>query len=161
MHLRFILFADAANLSATGKLNVVGEFTGVVVPQLPGLLARASIVVRLELSVAEASAPHHIRLAVAHRDSPAPLFQAEAVTPVVAAASAPGGAEAADVALTQVYDIVGLLLPQLGGYVATVTADGQAIGEAALVVIGLDGPGAGSAATPAATPAAPGPPGAK
>jgi hypothetical protein len=48
MHVSFALFADAANLSQEGKLNVLGVFDAVQVGNLPAVHPRANLVVRLK-----------------------------------------------------------------------------------------------------------------
>ena len=48
MHVSFTLFADAANLSQEGKLNVLGVFDAVHVGQFPALHPRATLVIRLK-----------------------------------------------------------------------------------------------------------------
>ena len=54
MHIAFALFADAANLSQEGKLNILGVFDAVQVGALPSIHPRATIVVRLKGSPADA-----------------------------------------------------------------------------------------------------------
>ena len=54
MHVSFALFADAANLSQEGKLNVLGVFDAVHVAQFPALHPRATLVVRLKGSPSDA-----------------------------------------------------------------------------------------------------------
>ena len=48
MHLSFALFADAANLSQEGKLNVLGVFDALQVGGFPAVHPRATLVVRLK-----------------------------------------------------------------------------------------------------------------
>ncbi len=48
MQVSFALFADAANLSQEGKLNILGVFDAVHVGQFPALHPRATLVVRLQ-----------------------------------------------------------------------------------------------------------------
>ena len=48
MHVSFALFADAANLSQEGKLNVLGVFDAVHVGQFPTIHPRATFVMRLK-----------------------------------------------------------------------------------------------------------------
>lgn len=48
MHISFAVFADAANLSQEGKLNVLGVFDAVQVAGLPSLHPRTHLVVRLK-----------------------------------------------------------------------------------------------------------------
>ena len=54
MHIAFALFADAANLSQEGKLNILGVFDAVQVGALPSVHPRATVVVRLKGSPADA-----------------------------------------------------------------------------------------------------------
>src|SRR5205085_427736 len=48
MHLSFALFADAANLSQEGKLNVLGVFDALQVGGFSAVHPRATLVVRLK-----------------------------------------------------------------------------------------------------------------
>lgn len=48
MQLTFALFADAANLSQEGKLNILGVFDAVQVAAVPTVHPRASLVMRLK-----------------------------------------------------------------------------------------------------------------
>ena len=54
MHIAFALFADAANLSQEGKLNILGVFDAVQVGALPSIHPRATVVVRLKGTPADA-----------------------------------------------------------------------------------------------------------
>lgn len=53
MHVSFALFADAANLSQEGKLNILGVFDAVHVGQFPALHPRATFVVRLKAELTD------------------------------------------------------------------------------------------------------------
>jgi hypothetical protein len=48
MHVSFALFADAANISQEGKLNILGVFDALQVAALPAVHPRATMVVRLK-----------------------------------------------------------------------------------------------------------------
>lgn len=48
MHVSFALFADAANLSQEGKLNILGVFDAVQVATLPAVHPRAHLVLRIK-----------------------------------------------------------------------------------------------------------------
>ena len=48
MHIAFALFADAANLSQEGKLNILGVFDALQVASVPAVHPRANLVVRLK-----------------------------------------------------------------------------------------------------------------
>src|SRR4051794_34621541 len=54
MHVSFALFADAANLSQEGKLNVLGVFDALQVASLPTVHPRAHLVVHLKGTQADA-----------------------------------------------------------------------------------------------------------
>ena len=54
MHLSFILFADAANISQEGKLNILGVFDAVHAGPLPAVHPRATVVVRLKATAGDA-----------------------------------------------------------------------------------------------------------
>jgi hypothetical protein len=61
MHVTFALFADAANLSQEGKLNILGVFDALQVATLPAMHPRATLVVHLKGSVADAGT-HRVSL---------------------------------------------------------------------------------------------------
>ena len=100
MHVQFALFADAANVSQEGKLNILGVFDALHVGQLPTLHPRATYVVRLK-AVAEDEGPHGVSL--------------EWVNPVgemlwssrgeLLVGEAPDGADGIDVPLLAVVDL--------------------------------------------------------
>ena len=48
MNISFALFADAANISQEGKLNILGMFDAVQVATLPAVHPRATLVLRLK-----------------------------------------------------------------------------------------------------------------
>lgn len=54
MHVSFSLFADAANISQEGKLNILGVFDAVQVAQLPALHPRTTFVLRLKANAQDA-----------------------------------------------------------------------------------------------------------
>jgi hypothetical protein len=53
MQVTFALFADAANLSQEGKLNIMGVFDALQVGSLPAVHPRAHLVVRLKGDVSD------------------------------------------------------------------------------------------------------------
>lgn len=59
MQLSFALFADAANLSQEGKLNVLGVFDALQVSTLPAVHPRAHLVVHLKGTVLDVG-PHSV-----------------------------------------------------------------------------------------------------
>ena len=61
MHVAFALFADAANLSQEGKLNILGVFDALQVGTLPALHPRAHLVVHLKGTTRDVGA-HRVTL---------------------------------------------------------------------------------------------------
>jgi hypothetical protein len=61
MHVTFALFADAANLSQEGKLNILGVFDALHVSTLPALHPRATLVVHVKGTSADAG-QHRVTL---------------------------------------------------------------------------------------------------
>ena len=61
MNVTFALFADGANLSQEGKLNILGVFDAVQVATLPAVHPRAHLVVHLKGSPVDAGA-HSVTL---------------------------------------------------------------------------------------------------
>jgi Family of unknown function (DUF6941) len=61
MHVSFALFADAANLSQEGKLNILGVFDAVQVATMPAVHPRANLVVRLKGTIIDAGV-HRVSL---------------------------------------------------------------------------------------------------
>ncbi len=61
MHVTFALFADAANLSQEGKLNILGVFDALQVGSVPALHPRATLVVQFKGTASDAGA-HRVTL---------------------------------------------------------------------------------------------------
>ncbi len=100
MHVQFALFADAANVSQEGKLNILGVFDALHVGQLPAIHPRATFVVRIK-AVAEDEGPHGVGL---EWTNPAgELLWSSRGELLVGAA--PEGAEGIDVPLLAVVDL--------------------------------------------------------
>ena len=100
MHVQFALFADAANVSQEGKLNILGVFDALHVGQLPSMHPRATFVVRLK-AVAEDEGPHGVGLEWVN-PAGALLWSSRGELLVGAA---PDGADGIDVPLLAVVDL--------------------------------------------------------
>jgi hypothetical protein len=61
MHISFALFADGANISQEGKLNILGVFDALQVVAMPAVHPRATLVVRLKGTPADAGT-HRVTL---------------------------------------------------------------------------------------------------
>jgi hypothetical protein len=117
MHVAFALFADAANLSQEGKLNILGVFDALQVGTLPALHPRATLVVHLKGSALQWMSP-----------SGNELWSSEGELGV---ATPPQGVIEMDFPLIAQLD---LPLDQGGGYVMRVGLDGDTRAEVPLQV---------------------------
>ncbi len=116
MHVTFALFADAANLSQEGKLNILGVFDALQVGTLPALHPRATLVVHVKGSVADAGT--HRVLLQWMSPSGTELWSSEGELGV---ASPPTGVLDMDFPLIAQLD---LPLDLAGGYIMRVGLDG-------------------------------------
>jgi len=126
MHVAFALFADAANLSQEGKLNILGVFDALQVGTLPALHPRATLVVHLKGTALDVGS-HKVTL---NWLSPSgnELWSSEGELGV---ANPPQGVLEMDFPLIAQLD---LPLDQSGGYVMRVGLDGDTRAEVTLEV---------------------------
>ena len=126
MHVSFALFADAANLSQEGKLNILGVFDALQVATLPALHPRATLVVHLKGSPSDAGS-HRVSLTW---QSPGgtTLWSSEGELGV---ATPPSGVLEMDFPLLAQLD---LPLDVAGRYVMRIGLDGETRGEVPLQV---------------------------
>ncbi len=128
MHVSFALFADAANISQEGKLNVLGVFDAVHVGQFPALHPRATLVVRLKGTPADVGThPMTLRWTNARGNE---LWSS---TAELAVAATPGQVTDMDMPIIVQIDLP-LDLP--GDYTMSVELDGSRKAEAVLHVRG-------------------------
>lgn len=128
MHISFAVFADAANLSQEGKLNILGVFDAVQVAAFPTVHPRTHFVVRLKANADDAGShkmsfrwlnPMDEELWCSSGDMtvgapPNPVFEVD--LPIIA--------------------VVDLPLSTAGQYRMEVLLDGVATAEARLIVSG-------------------------
>jgi hypothetical protein len=138
MHVSFALFADAANLSQEGKLNILGVFDALQVGSLPALHPRATLVVHLKGSTADVG-NHRVSLQWLS-PSGTQLWSSEGELGIGAP---PSGVIEMDFPLIAQLD---LPLDLAGGYLMRVGFDGQSHAEIPIQV---------RAAATAATPPTP------
>ena len=126
MHVSFALFADAANISQEGKLNILGVFDALQVGSLPTLHPRATLVVHLKGSPTDAG-PHRVQL---HWMSPSgtELWSSDGELGV---AQPPVGVVEMDFPLIAQLD---LPLDTAGRYVMRIGLDGDTHAEVAVQV---------------------------
>jgi hypothetical protein len=126
MHVSFALFADAANLSQEGKLNILGVFDAVQVGGVPSVHPRATIVVRLKGSPAD-SGSHRVLMRWVN-PSGVELWSSMGEIEVGAA---PGSVDEMDLPLIMSLD---LPLDELGAYAMQISLDDQPQAEVRLQV---------------------------
>lgn len=117
MQVRFILFADAANISREGKLNITGEFNTIYAQKVPTAWPSMSIVVRLEAPIA-AGAAHTFQLRLTNADG---LKLNETPHIPISFVSAGSGVPARSDVLV---NLVGAVFPVYGDYSISVIVDG-------------------------------------
>jgi hypothetical protein len=126
MHVTFALFADAANLSQEGKLNILGVFDALQVATLPALHPRATLVVHLKGTAADAGT-HRVSLQWMS-PSGTELWSSDGELGI---AQPPQGVVDMDFPLIAQLD---LPLDLAGGYLMRVGLDGSTHAEVALQV---------------------------
>ena len=126
MHVTFALFADAANLSQEGKLNILGVFDALQVGTLPALHPRATFVVHLKGSALDVGT-HHVSLRWMSPTG-SELWSSEGELGV---GTPPQGVMEMDFPLIAQLD---LPLDQSGGYLMRVGLDGTTHAEVPLQV---------------------------
>jgi hypothetical protein len=126
MYISFALFADAANLSQEGKLNILGVFDAVQVAELPTVHPRTTLVLRLKAEAADAGT-HRLALRWMSPDD-AELWSTEGEVNVGAPADPAGDV---DFPLIAALD---LPLDAAGEYSMEIELDGEAAAEIPLYV---------------------------
>jgi len=117
MQVSFALFADAANLSQEGKLNILGVFDALQVGSLPSIHPRAHLVVHLKGTSLD-TGTHSVTLRWLN-PSGRELWQS---TGELNVGAPPAGVLEMDLPLIAQID---LPMDQAGGYLMTIALDGQ------------------------------------
>ncbi len=126
MRIAFALFADAANLSQEGKLNVLGVFDAVQVGQVPAIHPRAHLVARIVGSRGDAGA--HVMTLTWRNPSGETLWSSNGELRID---PPPQGIEAMDLPFIAALD---LPLDQAGIYALTIDIGGAQMASVPLQV---------------------------
>ena len=128
MHISFAVFADAANLSQEGKLNVLGIFDALHVGGFPAMHPRAHFVVRVKGSASD-SGTHHLTF---HWINPRDV-ELWTSSGELAVEAGPTAALEMDLPIIAVVD---LPLDSAGQYTMRVELDGEPVAGASVFVNG-------------------------
>ena len=129
MECKFILIADAVNISREGKLNIAGEFNAIFASQTPAGWPSMSIVARLEANAGE-GVQHAAQFRITDEDG-AKVFE----TPVLPIRFGRPNLPGAPIRADAVMNLAGLVLPRYGLYSVHVLVDGVARGMTTLTVV--------------------------
>ena len=124
MHISFALFADAANLSQEGKLNILGVFDAVQVASFPTVHPRANLVLRVKGKRSDAGS-HSVTLRWLNPDGQ----ELWSSTGELNIGTPPAGVQEMDVPLIAAVD---LPLDRAGTYTLTVALDDAPKGDITL-----------------------------
>jgi hypothetical protein len=120
MHVSFALFADAANLSQEGKLNILGVFDAVQVATMPTVHPRATLVLRLKGTSSDVGR-HTVALRWINPTG-SELWSSVGELDVGSAAPPPNTPTDMDLPLIAAID---LPLDEVGGYTMQIALDNQ------------------------------------
>ena len=130
MHVKLALVADHANVSAEGKLNILGIFDRIAVTSLPAVHPQMHLVLRLEAHPAERDRPHPVEVRLHDPDGQTVFeLQGEVV---------PQGMAGETIAANQIIGINNLVLGKTGEYSFVIFVDHDLKAETPLVVDFLD-----------------------
>lgn len=127
MQVKLALLADYANITAEGKLNILGIFDRVQVARLPATHPQMQFVLRVEARPADKDKPHTLELRLHDPDG-------ETIFDIRGEMVPRGGEPTQTVATNQIITINNLNFVKAGGYTFTVYVDAHLRAEVPLVV---------------------------
>ena len=127
MHVRLALLADYANVTAEGKLNILGTFDHIAVSRLPAVHPHMHLILRLEAKSAEKDRLHTVDIRLHDPDGKTVFDLKGEMTPR-------GGGPGESVATNQIIGINNLALEQEGEYTIAVFIDNDLKTELPLTV---------------------------
>ncbi len=130
MHVRLAMVADHANVSAEGKLNILGIFDRIAVTSLPAVHPQMHLVLRLEAHPAERDRPHPVEVRL-HDPDGQTVFELKGEV-------LPQGFAGETIAANQIIGINNLVLAKTGEYSFVIFVDHDLKAETPLVVDFLD-----------------------
>ena len=108
MQVKLALLADYANVTAEGKLNILGIFDRINVPELPVVHPQMHLILRLEAHSAERNRAHNVEIRL-HDPDGQTIFE-------VTGDMVPQGVAGQTVSTNQILTLNNLQLTKTGGY---------------------------------------------
>ncbi len=130
MQVKLAVVADHANVSAEGKLNILGIFDRIVVSNLPAVHPQMHLVVRLEAHPAERDRSHQVEVRLHDPDGQA-VFELKGEI-------VPQGPPGEAITANHIIGINNLVLARTGEYLFVVFVDHDLKAETPLIVDFLD-----------------------
>ena len=131
MQVKLALLADYANVTAEGKLNILGIFDRISVNQIPAVHPQMHLILRLEAHPAERDRPHNIEIRLYDPDGQT-VFEVKGDV-------VPHGQVGQAIATNQILTLNNLQLDKAGGYTFVVLVNNDLKSELPLGVE-LDSP---------------------
>ncbi len=126
MQVKLALLADYANVTAEGKLNILGIFDRIAVQQLPVVHPQMHLILRLEAHTAERNRAHNIEIRL-HDPDGQTVFE-------VKGEMVPHGVPGTATATNQILTLNNLQLGKAGGYMFVIFVDNDLKSEIPLAV---------------------------
>jgi len=137
MNVKLALLADYANVTAEGKLNILGIFDRISVQEVPAVHPQMHLILRIEAHPAERDRLHNIEIRLYDPDGQS-VFD-------VKGDIVPHGAPGQTISTNQILTLNNLQLTKLGGYLFVVFVNNDLKSEVPLG-IELHSPGSSASA---------------
>ena len=126
MQVKLALLADYANVTAEGKLNILGIFDRINVPEIPSVHPQMHLILRIEAHPAERNRAHNVEIRL-HDPDGQTIFE-------VKGDLVPLGVGAHNTATNQILTLNNLQLMKTGGYTFVVLVNNDLKSEVPLEV---------------------------
>jgi hypothetical protein len=126
MQVKLALLADYANVTAEGKLNILGIFDRIAVQEIPAVHPQMHLILRLEAHPAERNRAHNIEIRLYDPDGQT-VFEVKGDV-------VPQGQSGQPVATNQILTLNNLQLQKSGGYTFVVLVNNDVKSELPLAV---------------------------